>query len=342
MISTRELAKLAGVSQTTISRFLNNHQHIKSETRDRILKVAKEHGLFLKNKETKDGKDKNKIFIAIIYNNLTCQSETDYYIEILINSLMKVIENYDFFPILSLNLIHNSDTKRLESLAKNPMLLGCIIINPNYQPKISRYLAFLDIPFIHLHYFNKDSLENINIVDTNHYAGGHLATQHLIELGHKNIITLTSTGREYEGRTDGYSVAMKEANLEDFLSVHVLDGTFDSGFKFIMEHQDLLKTSTAIFSQSDLMSLGCIKGAIKSGIHIPQELSIVSYDGIEIGRFGVPELTTVTQPTKELAETTIERLLEISKTEGINTFKTVIQPTLLIRESTAPCKILFR
>lgn len=334
MISTRDLAKLAGVSQTTISRCLNNHQHISSETRDKILKIAKENGFLFKSKEMIAKNIKNKNFIAIIYNNFAYKSETDYYIDMLINSLMKVIETYDYFPILSSNLIHNSQTKRLETLVKNPMLLGCIIINPDYQSRITRYLEFVDIPFIHLHYFNKDSLENINIVDTNHYAGGYLATQHLIEFGHKNIISLTSIGREYEGRTEGYSIAMEDAKLEKYKSVHVLDGTFDSGYNFVLEHGDLLAQTTAIFSQSDLMSLGCIKGAIKKGIHIPQDLSIVSYDGIEIGRFGVPELTTVIQPTKELALTTVERLFEIVQTGEANTFKTIIQPTLLVREST--------
>ncbi len=334
MINTRELARLAGVSQSTVSRCLNNHPNVKQNVRERVLQLAREHGYSL-------GKSSIHLFrsktIAILAEDTFHQDDdyTDIYRNRLVEALLRIVEQNSYFPMISFDWSRKKGMEKIEELVSADFIVGFIIINSKYNPEIDKYLTGLGIPYVCLHFFNQQSIEEVNLVDTNHFLGGYLATRHLIELGHRKILTLAAPGRVNEDRTNGFKTAMQEAGLPvGRESIAMIETSYDGGYQYVKKNLSRLRSITGIFVQNDLPAIGCINGLHSERVSVPGDISVVGYDGIEAGRFCQPELTTVIQPMEELVQGAVDRLLSLVENRDQKPVKTYIQPTLTVRGST--------
>ena len=168
MINTRELAALSGVSQSTVSRCLNNHPNVKPAVREKVLKLAREHGYQL-------GKSSIHLFrsktIAILSEDSSIKY-TDIYRNRTVESLLRVVEKNSYFPLISFDWSKKKGMEKIEELVSADFIVGFIIINSEYNPEIDDYLTGLGIPFVCLHFFNQQSLEEVNLVDTRPFSGG--------------------------------------------------------------------------------------------------------------------------------------------------------------------------
>ena len=331
MITTRELARLAGVSQSTVSRSLSDSHEISAETKERIRNLAKEHGYIVRKSKKKIYATSERKVIAVLISE---KDEMDAYLVELYNIIVSCVTKENYFPML-LSGSDESILEKVHDFTRAGLVEGYIVIKRMFDPQVERYLADLKIPHVYLHYFERYSLETIDVIDSDQYLGGYLATQHLIGLGHKKILTLTSKGRAFGDRTSGYREAMREADLnvtDD--DVVFIPRTIDGGYEYIMEHAGIEKQYTAVFVQNDTSALGCISALGDRGVKVPEEISVIGYDGIEHGRICRPKLTTVDQMQNKLCTLTVERLLHRIDRKKDNAIHMIVQPSLLIREST--------
>ena len=179
---------------------------------------------------------------------------------------------------------------------------------------------------------------NSDLVQVDHYKGGYLATRHLLELKHKAIgcIAGPDTTTSSIDRLNGYRKALAEASAP-FQSEWVVRGDFtaEGGYKAA---RILLKRArvTGIFAGNDLMGIGLLRFAEEHGIRVPQQLSVIGFDGIDLGRYVYPALTTVGQSMRRQGETAATTLLERIRRGPEGKFrKIIINPELTVRESTA-------
>ena len=340
MISTRKLAAMAGVSQSTVSRSLRNHPAISRETREKIAALASENGYNPRLPSTSKKRVRKRKAIALI---MTGMSYTNLYLESVFNRVFKEIERSTYLALLAHDKVDMVSYDRVRDLSVSGIVAGFIISSLHFNPRVHEYLTAQKIPHVYLHYFGKDSLEALNIVDTDNYLGGHIAAQHLLALRHRRIKMLTSDSASdaldshtFHDRTTGFLAAMRSASVaitpEDITLVP--DHNFRNAYGYVTANIPHIRNYSAIFAQTDTMAMGCINALQDNGIAVPGDISVMGYDGIEEGVLCRPNVTTVRQPIEELAEETLTRLMNLMENPAQTARRCFIQPTLLLRQST--------
>jgi LacI family repressor for deo operon, udp, cdd, tsx, nupC, and nupG len=173
-------------------------------------------------------------------------------------------------------------------------------------------------------------------------AGGYLATQHLLDLGHTRIGIIVSGKSQMEifsdfsFRLQGYRLALRNHSIAfDPNLVIVKDGTEEteiSGYEGFNEFMELADPPSAVFAASDYKAIGAIQAANHRSLHVPNDISIIGYDGQPIGQWTSPRLTTVDQNTSQFGKRAAEMLL-YGKTK-LGNAEPQVSPHLIIREST--------
>ena len=167
-------------------------------------------------------------------------------------------------------------------------------------------------------------------------GGGLMAGRHLLDLGHRDIGVIA--GPDGLGtsakRLRGFSRALADAGAP-VREERVFRGDFraTSGWAAIQRWLDTGSLPTAVFAENDLMAIGALSAAHAANVHVPSRLSVVGFDGISFGADLSPALTTVTQPTAEIATATVEMLLERLRDHDAPPRKMEFSVSLLVRES---------
>jgi LacI family repressor for deo operon, udp, cdd, tsx, nupC, and nupG len=173
-------------------------------------------------------------------------------------------------------------------------------------------------------------------------AGGYLATQHLLDLGHTRIGIIVSgksqmeISSDFSFRLQGYRLALNNHNIAfdpDLVIVKdVSEETEVSGYEGFYELLELADPPTAVFAASDYKAIGAIQAANHRGLHVPNDISIIGYDGQPIGQWTSPPLTTVDQNTFQFGKRAAEMLLYGDIKLG--NAESQVSPQLIVREST--------
>jgi LacI family transcriptional regulator len=181
----------------------------------------------------------------------------------------------------------------------------------------------------------------MDLVRCNSEQGGYELTRHLIELGHRNIMTITGP-REVSTSQDralGYRRAMKEAGLKDFIQIHYGSFTQASGYKFASEAMAGKSRPTAIFGTNNFISIGVLKALKDNHLRVPEDVSVVGFDDLPDSMIIDPFLTVAAQPAYEMGRQATGILLKRISAEGKAESQEVVLPTeIIIRRSTGAPK----
>lgn len=338
MITTRELAELAGVSQSTVSRCLNDRPEISADTKERVRALAKEHGYILQKRHKKTICSASRRAIGI----LTMRSifRDDQFINQLLCALSAVISSENYYVLQLMDFYGSSGVEQLRTLLDLRLVDGFIIINRQYDEAIDKYFQEIHIPHVYLVYYLRDTSRQANIIDTDNFTGGYLATKHLLELGHREIATITMPWDEYTERTNGYRAALEEAGIP-FNTDRVLRAQTDyaSCYQAVTRKSALFQQVTGLFVQMDVGAAGACNALHESGYRVPDDVSVVGLDGLDIGILCHPALTSVRQPFEDLAQNAFDRLMQIiHPSPNFSGGKILLRPKLVIRESTCPAR----
>ena len=333
MISTRELAELAGVSQSTISRCLNDHPSISFETKERVRKLALQYGYVENRKGKKSLLSGKRRTIGVLVSGRPFFD--DLFINYTLNLLMsKAAEkNYYIIP-MPLSTHEEGGLEKLRDLIRLNIVDSFIILHRHFDLELHQYLKSIGIPHIYLLHCSRNSYQAVDIVDSDNCAGGYLGTQHLISHGHHNILTLTCPYREFEDRTAGYRQALAENGIpcrEDF--VLTVDSNYASAYNTILQNLTLVGQASAIYVQSDILTLGVANALQNAGLKIPEDLSIIGSDGYELGAIAHPRLDSVAHPIEELVELALSRLIEIAEKQQQTPRQIILRPYIIERGS---------
>lgn len=334
MISTRELAELAGVSQSTISRCLNDHPSISFETKERVRKLALQYGYVENKKGKRQLLTQKRRTIGILVTSRPFFD--DLFINYTLNLLMLKAAEKNYYTIpLPLSTQEPGGLEKLKDLVRMNIVDSFIILHRHFDQALHQYLKDIGIPHIYLLHCARNSYQAVDIVDSDNYAGGYMGTQHLISNGHKDILTLTCPYREYEDRTQGYRQALLENGIpyrEEL--VLTVDADYESAYRMIRQKLPLIRQTTAIYVQSDILCMGVINALQDAGLQIPRDISIVGSDGYTLGSIVHPQFDSVAHPISELTELTVARLTEMTERKHQQTPRQIIlRPYIIERGS---------
>ena len=334
MISTSELAKLAGVSQSTISRCLNDHPSISYETKERVQKLALQYGYVEQKRGRKTFFSGEHKVIGILVEDRPFFD--DLFINYTIGKIISKASKKNYYTIrLPISSQEIGSMERLKEFLRLNLIDGFIIMHRRFDEAIHEYLNEIGIPHVYLLHCARDSFEAVDMIDSDNYAGGYLGTKHLIEKGHRDIITLTCPWREFEDRTNGYLHALEESGITPNRRFVLMgDCSYQYAYDITCKNLYLFKQATAVYVQSDIMTTGVINALQSHGIQIPEDISIVSSDGYDLGVICNPQFDSVAHPISELTDLAVSRLIEkIGRTKPQSPRQIKLRPYIVERHS---------
>ncbi len=321
-----DVARLAKVSHQTVSRVINNNSSIRPETKSRVLK-AMEALDYRPNQAARALASAKTKMIGIL------ASDTDFTGPASMVHEMERAARLQGYFVVSCG-IDPSDVDSVKEGIDHLQRLGIeglAIVTPHANAVEYVRANVSGIPVVTLDsMYRMDELS----VSVDNFAGGVTATQHLLDLGHKEIVHISGPKDWFESttRAAGYTSTMLNANLIP----RVIDGDWEisTGHRIGTEIDFVEKGITAVFIANDRMALGFLHAMRQRGISIPGQLSVVGFDDLEEAQYAHPPLTTVRQDFRALGERAMQLLLLEIKGTAYKKLDRLI-PELVVRDSTA-------
>jgi LacI family transcriptional regulator len=326
-----DVAKLANVSPSTVSRFLNRTTFVSDEKSHRIESAIKTLGYKPIIPPPKDTQRRTMTIGALVQH-----PDSPYTSQILID-LEKVLINHGYSLVIASGHWNRMLGTHALAYLEQHHVDGIIIVTGNLtNPQI------LDvgsrIPVVAIGYDVEGP--NIHSINLDNVIGGYIATLHLLQLGHRNIAHIKGLSSQPDAvdRFKGYTNALQQQNIKlNPLLIRQGDFSLKSAYKRTQELINDNVRFSAIFAANDLSAYGAIKALHDNGLRVPEDISVVGFDDLPTSEFFIPSLTTLRQPIEELGTTSANSILSLL---GSNTGEVRIPPIdLIVRDSTKPFTI---
>lgn len=334
MASLKDVARLAGVSTSTVSRVINKSTPVSDETTVMVEKAIRDIN-FKPNLLARGLRMKKAKLIGIIVPEF--QSET-------FTSFVRFTEEYA--ELNGYNIAvgctdsnYDKEERLLESLLRRN-IDGIIFGRISDKSHTLKVLDQTRLPAVIID--RPLEREDIPTVVLDNYAAGRIAAEHLLSLGHKTFACITGPQdiaivRE---RTAGFCETIRAAGgtIQD---KSVVEGNFkyDTGVEAVDFLIDTGKEFTGLWAQNDYMAIGAMNRLSERGFKVPQDVSIVGLDNVQMSWMLRPKLTTITQPFREICSSAVDIIIRLSQGESQERkkekIKVVLQPSLVSRDTTA-------
>lgn len=331
MATIKDVAKMAGVSTTTVSHVINKTRFVAKETEEAVMQAIKS----LKYSPSAVARSL-KVNTTKSIGMIVTTSEAPYFAEII-----HAVEEHCYRQSYSLFLCNTQNDpekikNHLDMLAKK-RVDGLLVMCSEYTSHSLDILSnAADIPMVVMDWGpNVDT----DIIEDNSFTGGYIATKHLIDCGHKAIGLIAGELDKTTARTryEGFVKAMNEANLpinKDW----IMEGFFEpeDGYECMNKILTQNNLPTAVFCCNDVMALGAISAITEKGLRVPEDISIIGYDNIHASRFYAPPLTTIHQSKSRLGAQAVNLLFKrIADKDNNNHEKhrILLHPELVLRKS---------
>lgn len=330
MASTlEEVAKLAGVSRSTVSRVINDSPHVHSETREKVWEAIEASG-YQPHAAARSLVTNRTQIISVIIPEAVTTLFSDPFFPLVLRGATEACNSHRYHLMLSLFTDPDERQEMYRRVLHSGYVDGVIVASsPRGDPLIPR-LQEDRIPFVSI---GRRSDETIHYVDVDNVGGARVATEHLIRVGHRRIATITGPLDTAAGqdRLTGYQKALEARRIpvQDEL---VLEGDFTEASGRAAAQQLLSLSPSAIFAASDMMALGALKTARDAGLQVPQDVALVGFDDVPAASVIEPALTTVRQPIERLGSIAVEVLLSVleSEQDDASPIHRVVLPTELV------------
>lgn len=339
-ITTKDIAILAGVSQSTVSRCLNDSPLISDETKRLVKKIAMDRG-FEFNANARSLSTNKTDTIGIIYPDNFNDFSNNLYLSSLHNQLRDSLEKENLDLILSFAQNRYTGESNIKKLVLRKKVDGLIIVSNDIDQDTVNFLKQYKIPFVFMHHLSTNlNFKDIDVFGSDHVYGGYLAAKYLLDLGHRNIISISTRSEwfEFKQRTEGFKKGLAEQHIElPEENLFYGDATYRSAYDIVQKNLEHIKRADAIFAQNDIMAIGAIEALKLNNVDIPGDISVIGYDDIELGTYFRPTLTTIHQSREEIAKMACEQIVKLINTkETARRQQVYIRPRMVIRESCAP------
>jgi len=334
MTNIKDIARIAGVGVSTVSRVINNHPDVKLQTREKVLNVIKENN-YIPNNSARNLKKNNSNNIGVLIKGVFNPFFSEM-LDIISKKISKagysmILEHHDY--------LSDDEMNNLKSLIKEKRLQGVICLGGNFVDITDKDFDDVDVPVV-LASVNKKydrDLTKFSSVSIDNKKASYEATNYLIKKGCRKIGIMLGAENDFGIgylREAGYKKALEENSIEICENLKMIGnynyrGAYEATLECIKNNKDI----DAIFAISDIMAVGCVKAIQESDLVIGKDILVIGFDGMDISEFYNPTITTVIQPKSELANISVELLIDLINNKVEN--KHVILETILVeREST--------
>lgn len=330
MSTIRDVARIAGVSTATVSRVINSPEKVGPGNRKRVCR-AMEICRYKYNALARGFATKRSNILGLIVPTITNPifAESTRGVQDFANEkgYQVILGNSDYQYEKEAKLIEVLRERRVE---------GLIITTTNLKGEALKILLDDEFPFVLL--YSTVRRGPMSAIGVDNFLGGYRATEHLIHFNHRRIAMLAG-GFNFSDRSfhrwHGYKRCLNDHDIAyDPDLVLQTEYTLSRGRGGIKSLLSLKNPPTAVFCSNDFLALGAREGARELGFNLPEDLSVVGFDDMEISSFVTPSLTTIKQPAYEMGQLGTEVLLNHIHKRSYKPFHRMLETRLIIREST--------
>lgn len=336
-LTLKEIARLAGVSRTTASRVLNDQPHVRSELRERVLRVVAETH-YHPNPVARSLALQESRMIGLVVPRSVHSFFSDPYFPRLTQGIAEACNQYDYTLSLFLVQTPQDEAKVLPKITSRGFLDGVIVQVGQREDHLIATLAESGLPMVVAG--RPEITEGISFIDVDNVEGARNAVLHLLKLGRRRVATITGGLNTAVGldRKVGYERAHVEMGLLCDPAL-IVEGDFTESSAYqAMEHL-LQYHPDAVFAASDIMAVGAIHAIQHHGLNVPSDIAVVGYDDLSPALMVTPTLTTIRQPVRRFGIQAVTALLELLK-HGSQPPRQVIMGTeLVVRESCGASRV---
>lgn len=311
MITIKDVARLAEVSISTVSRVINDSKPVSPEVRRKVLKVIEETG-YKPNDVARSLVTRRSYLIGVIVNNLA-QS----YVADIVRGIEEIGKMYGYDILLCSSYSSKETQEKYLQLLDRKQAEGLFLVGNKFDDEIIEIARGLNKPCI---YFTRDVNGNMNHISIDCKSAIYEMTNYLVQEGHKNIVYVS----DFEDRTSveedkiaGYLKSVEDNEL-NYSKIYVVGGNkhskaYELGKSLVAEAGEF----TAAVCSNDEIAIGIMDSMIDNGIKVPDDVSIVGFGNIREGKFVRPELTTIGEPYYDVGAVGMRMLIKMIKGDKI-------------------------
>ncbi|OKJ91321.1 LacI family DNA-binding transcriptional regulator [Amycolatopsis sp. CB00013] len=324
-MSLAKVAREAGVAVSTVSRYVKGELNVASETARRIDAAL-----------AAEGHPPVRKQVTGLSLGLVVPSLDNPYFSTLADAVVDAAAT-DGVDVLTALTGSSPSRERaaVERLIRVPDVGGLIYLGMNTTNEAFTSRLAGDFPVVFLDEYVEAAGPRIAHVTANSFGGAYQATTHLLSQGHRRIAHVGGPAglRTADQREAGYRAALKSHGVEADEAM-IVRGAFSSAFgmNFFAHMARTGAAPTAVFTASDIAAVGLLEAARRAGVSVPEDLSVIGCDGITLGEWTSPRLTTVAQPTEQMARKAVDEITRLAA--GREPADHVLSMRLVVREST--------
>ena len=327
-VKIEDIAKLAEVSPATVSRALNRHDYVNDKTRRAVMEAAAVLGYV--HREPRLDKRYNR-FIGVIVGDIR-----NPFFGSMIYALQEEFQKYGYCVVPFNNEFDSEKEKELYSILSKDCFAGLVLVSSMDTQALKSILEDVDCAVTLTDRVIDGFTGNVVIQDN--FQAGYIATKYLIDLGYHEIafVAGNTNSASSKSRVEGYRKALMNAFLPIDESLIMcgkmsIERGYEAGHAYVDQLESLPR---AVIMANDMTAIGFIDACRERGVRIPQDLSIVSFDGIELSGLKSLNLTTVQQPIDEMARAICRLTIKAIEEPGSEqNNRVMLEPTLIVRGS---------
>ncbi len=325
------IARLSGVSRSTVSRVINHSPNVRAEVRERVQQVLRDTN-FQPNVAARSLAAGSTHILGLVVPMRVSHMFIDPYFPLLVQGVSAACNERDYTIMLWLEE-PEYERRMIRQILHSGLIDGAVV--STLQVHDSLIDAFLEHKFPFVVIGRMEESRPINFVDVDNVGSACEAVEYLISLGRRRIATITGSLIQYvsNDRLEGYRMAMEKAGLP-IQPEWVVEGSFTQAGGYAAMRSMLSCGIDAVFAASDAMAQGAAQAIQEAGLSIPEDIALVGFDDMPFAALMNPPLTTVRQPIQQMGCKAVEMLVNILKGQTCELPNHVILPTeLVVRQS---------
>lgn len=334
-MNLEEIARLAGVSKSTVSRVINNDPRVHDRTRARIQSVIEAQD-YQPNRAARSLVTRRTQTIgAVIPNNISILFDTAFYFPTLLRGISQVTSARDYALLLMIGQDGEDDLRFARRIVRSHTMDGVIVISPSIDHPLIDELIETNTTFVSADRIPRYD-KQVNLVTVENVQSSRQAVLHLVNLGRRRIAMIAGDATIIDSldRVEGYKLALADAGIDYDPSLVIIDHyTYEAGYGAI---QRLLGEGIAfdgVYASQSTIAVGAVNALLDAGIRLPQDVSLIAFDDLVEAMNPRIGISTMRQPVVEKGQQLAQLLLDLIEEKVAPPVQRFLPVELVIRDT---------
>lgn len=330
------IARIAGVSRSTVSRVINHHPNVRTSTRERVMQVIRENN-FRPNLAARSLVTQQTRVLSLVIPQAIAYTFTDPYFPTLLQSVMMKAGEFDYAVMLWIGNRDEDHDRFSERVIRNSLFDGLLVASAGTDDPLISYLSEARFPFLLV---GPPSMDNLNYIDVDNESGAFDAVTHLIQVGWQRIGLITGPLGMGSAvcRINGYRRALQQSghNVDEAL---IVEGAYTEQSGYDAMRTLIGRGVDAVFCSSDMMTFGALRAIADCGRRVPHDIGVASFDDLPASASTNPPLTTVHQPITGIGIQATQMLIDLLTGRAEPPYQKILPAHLIVRGSSDPMRV---